>query len=126
MVANLRETTRANQQQDWLKTNLARIAGLMQGHRDLMEVARLIMSEVTPLASAQYGAFYLAEEHDGERELVLKTGYGVSRDQIDKVRFRVRRPPRRPGRGGAQADPGRRPARRLHQDRYRASGTRPR
>jgi hypothetical protein len=87
MVANLRETTRANQQQDWLKTNLARIAGLMQGHRDLMEVARLIMSEVTPLASAQYGAFYLAEETEGERELVLKTGYGVGRDQIDRVRF---------------------------------------
>ena len=43
MVANLRETTRANQEQDWLKTNLARIAGLMQGHRDLLELARLIL-----------------------------------------------------------------------------------
>jgi signal transduction histidine kinase/HAMP domain-containing protein/ActR/RegA family two-component response regulator len=60
MVANLRETTRANRDQDWLNTNLARISGLMQGHRDLLEVARLIMSELTPLASAQYGAFYLA------------------------------------------------------------------
>ncbi|HWG14472.1 MAG TPA: HAMP domain-containing protein [Streptosporangiaceae bacterium] len=60
MVANLRETTRANREQDWLNTNLARISGLMQGHRDLLEVARLIMSELTPLASAQYGAFYLA------------------------------------------------------------------
>ncbi|MCO5975079.1 HAMP domain-containing protein [Actinoallomurus soli] len=90
MVANLRETTRANQQQDWLKTNLARIAGLMQGHRDLMEVARLIMSEVTPLSSAQYGAFYLAEEaDDGTPELVLKTGYGLSQDKIDKVRFHM-------------------------------------
>ena len=35
MIANLRETTSANQEQDWLKTNLARISGLMQGHRDL-------------------------------------------------------------------------------------------
>ncbi|GAA4639138.1 HAMP domain-containing protein [Actinoallomurus vinaceus] len=88
MVANLRETTRANQQQDWLKTNLARIAGLMQGHRDLMEVARLIMSEVTPLSSAQYGAFYLVEEpEESEPELVLKTGYGLSQDKIDNVRF---------------------------------------
>jgi signal transduction histidine kinase/CheY-like chemotaxis protein/HAMP domain-containing protein len=60
MVANLRETTRANREQDWLNTNLARITGLTQGHRDLLEVARLIMSELTPLASAQYGAFYLA------------------------------------------------------------------
>ena len=60
MVANLRETTHANREQDWLNTNLARISGLMQGHRDLLEVARLIMSELTPLASAQFGAFYLA------------------------------------------------------------------
>jgi len=47
MVANLRETTRANQEQDWLKTNLARIAGLMQGHRDLLELARLILGVLT-------------------------------------------------------------------------------
>jgi signal transduction histidine kinase/HAMP domain-containing protein/ActR/RegA family two-component response regulator len=62
MVANLRETTRANQEQDWLKTNLARIAGLMQGHRDLLELARLILGEMTPLTSAQYGAIYLATD----------------------------------------------------------------
>jgi signal transduction histidine kinase/HAMP domain-containing protein/CheY-like chemotaxis protein len=62
MVANLRETTRANQEQDWLKTNLARIAGLMQGHRDLLELARLILGELTPLASAQYGCIYLATD----------------------------------------------------------------
>jgi signal transduction histidine kinase/HAMP domain-containing protein/CheY-like chemotaxis protein len=62
MVANLRETTRANQEQDWLKTNVARIAGLMQGHRDLLDLARLIMSELTPLASAHYGAIYLARD----------------------------------------------------------------
>jgi signal transduction histidine kinase/HAMP domain-containing protein/ActR/RegA family two-component response regulator len=66
MVANLRETTRANREQDWLNTNLARISGLMQGHRDLLEVARLIMSELTPLASAQYGAFYLAAQPAGD------------------------------------------------------------
>jgi HAMP domain-containing protein/GAF domain-containing protein len=60
MVANLRETTSANREQDWLNTNLARLSSLMQGHRDPLEVARLIMSELTPLVSAQYGAFYLA------------------------------------------------------------------
>jgi signal transduction histidine kinase/HAMP domain-containing protein/ActR/RegA family two-component response regulator len=60
MVANLRETTHANREQDWLNTNLARLSSLMQGHRDPLEVARLIMSELTPLVGAQYGAFYLA------------------------------------------------------------------
>src|ERR1700757_881477 len=60
MVANLRETTSANREQDWLNTNLARLSSLMQGHRDPLEVARLIMTELTPLVSAQYGAFYLS------------------------------------------------------------------
>jgi HAMP domain-containing protein len=50
MVQSLRETTKANQEQDWLQTNLARMAGLMQGHRDLTTVAELIMNELIPLA----------------------------------------------------------------------------
>src|SRR5436190_15026780 len=48
MIANLKETTRRNEEQDWLKTNLARISSLMQGQRDLQTVSRLIMSELTP------------------------------------------------------------------------------
>src|SRR4029450_4798629 len=72
MVGWRRETTRANQDQDWLKSNLARISGLMQGRRDLAVVADLIMDELTPLVSAQYGAFYLAEESG----LLLIGSYG--------------------------------------------------
>ncbi|MFI0412317.1 HAMP domain-containing protein [Actinomadura sp. 3N508] len=79
MVATLRETTRANEEQDWLKTNLARIGGLMQGHRDLQQVADLIMRELTPTASAQHGAFYLAENSGEETELALIAGYGTRR-----------------------------------------------
>ncbi|MFI6522155.1 HAMP domain-containing protein [Spirillospora sp. NPDC050679] len=87
MVATLRETTRANEEQDWLKTNLARIGGLMQGHRDLMQVAELIMRELTRTASAQYGAFYLAEHAGEDAELTLTAGYGIARDRIGRVRF---------------------------------------
>jgi signal transduction histidine kinase/HAMP domain-containing protein/CheY-like chemotaxis protein len=65
MIANLRETTRTNQDQDWLKSNLARISGLLQGHRDLTAMAQLIMNELAPLVSAQHGAFFLAETADG-------------------------------------------------------------
>ena len=60
MIANLRETTQKNAEQDWLNTNLARISGLMQGQRDLATVSRLIMSEISPLVTAQHGAFFLA------------------------------------------------------------------
>ncbi|WP_157407422.1 HAMP domain-containing protein [Actinomadura atramentaria] len=87
MVTTLRESTRANEEQDWLKSNLARIGGLMQGHRDLEQVAELIMRELTPTASAQFGAFYLAEETGDETELVLLAGYGVKRDLAGKVSF---------------------------------------
>ncbi|GGX70246.1 HAMP domain-containing protein [Streptomyces minutiscleroticus] len=69
MIANLRDTTIANKEQDWLKGNLARISGLMQGRRDLDDVASLIMSELTPVVSAQHGAFFLAMPLDDHREV---------------------------------------------------------
>ncbi|WUO16260.1 HAMP domain-containing protein [Streptomyces sp. NBC_00289] len=87
MVGSLRETTRANQEQDWLKTNLARISGLMQGHRDLPVVAELIMDELVPLVSAQYGAFYLAEDGDRGPELRLVGSYGYPDDDARPTRI---------------------------------------
>ncbi|MFE7880285.1 HAMP domain-containing protein, partial [Streptomyces sp. NPDC001046] len=87
MVESLRETTRANQEQDWLKTNLARISGLMQGHRDLPVVAELIMDELVPLVSAQYGAFYLAEDGEDGPELRLVGSYGYPEDTTRPTRI---------------------------------------
>ncbi|MFD7661149.1 HAMP domain-containing protein [Streptomyces sp. NPDC059788] len=89
MVRSLRETTRANQEQDWLKSNLARISGLMQGHRDLAVVAELVMDELTPLVSAQYGAFYLAEETDYGTVLRLVGAYGRPADSTGHDRFEL-------------------------------------
>ncbi|MFF4304926.1 HAMP domain-containing protein [Streptomyces sp. NPDC001601] len=91
MVGSLRETTRANQEQDWLKTNLARISGLMQGHRELPVVAELIMDELTPLVSAQYGAFYLAEDTVRGPELRLVGSYGAPDDADRPTRIPVGR-----------------------------------
>ncbi|MFF5074119.1 HAMP domain-containing protein [Micromonospora olivasterospora] len=76
MVESLRETTRTNQEQDWLKTNLARIAGLMQGHRDLEVVAGLVMDELAPLVSAQLGTFLLMDENADTPTLRVVGGYG--------------------------------------------------
>jgi signal transduction histidine kinase/DNA-binding response OmpR family regulator/HAMP domain-containing protein len=72
MIANLKATTGKNAEQDWLKTNLARIGGMMQGQRDLKTVSRLIMSELTPVVSAQHGAFFLAEPETAEDDPVLR------------------------------------------------------
>ncbi len=89
MIANLRDTTTRNQDQDWLKTNLARISGLMQGQRELATVTQLIMSELTPAVSAQHGAFFLTDTDDQPRELQLIASYGyVHRDGVPE-RFRL-------------------------------------
>jgi signal transduction histidine kinase/HAMP domain-containing protein len=83
MIANLRDTTKRNEEQDWLKTNLARISGLMQGQRELRTVTQVIMSELTPTVSAQHGAFFLAEpspDGDGAKtRLRLIASYGYQR-----------------------------------------------
>ncbi|MFG3149950.1 HAMP domain-containing protein [Streptomyces sp. M41(2017)] len=88
MIANLRDTTIANKEQDWLKGNLARISALMQGRRDLDDVASLIMSELTPVVSAQHGAFFLSmplvdgkdagAENEEAYELRMLGSYGYS------------------------------------------------
>jgi len=78
MIANLRSTTEINAQQDWLKSNLARIGGRMQGQRDLQAVTQMIMSEVTPVVEAVHGAFYLAESGEDGQTLRLAAGYGIA------------------------------------------------
>ncbi len=62
MIRNLRETTRQNSDQDWLKTNLANFTRMLQGKNDLATVAKMIMSELTPLINGQHGVFYIIDE----------------------------------------------------------------
>ncbi|GAB1688791.1 HAMP domain-containing protein [Krasilnikovia sp. M28-CT-15] len=81
MIVTLRETTKANAEQGWLDSNLARIGGLLQGQRDPGEVCRMIMTEVTPLVDAQLGAFFLVDEEEAVMRLRLAAAYGyVARD----------------------------------------------
>src|ERR1700760_2613684 len=89
MVESLRHSTQANQQQDWLKSNVARLSGLMQGHRDLAAVADLIMDELAPLVGAQHGAFFRSELADGETRLRLIAGYGLRADKDAPLQYRL-------------------------------------
>jgi HAMP domain-containing protein/signal transduction histidine kinase/CheY-like chemotaxis protein len=61
MIGNLKDTTDKNHEQDWLKTNLAKFASMMQGQRSITSVAQLIMSELTPLIDAQQGTFFIMD-----------------------------------------------------------------
>ena len=55
MIDNLRLTTDRNTEQDWLKTNLARFTGMLQGQRDLTTVGKLLLTELVPLVNAHQG-----------------------------------------------------------------------
>jgi signal transduction histidine kinase/HAMP domain-containing protein/ActR/RegA family two-component response regulator len=76
MIGNLKDTTHKNREQDWLKSNLARFSSIMQGQRNIVSVAQLIMSELTPLIEAQHGAFYIVDESGREPMLQLIASYG--------------------------------------------------
>ena len=78
MIQNLRDTTRKNTEQDWLKSNLARFTAMLQGQRDITTVSRLIMSEIAPLVDAQAGALYANEPSAGEPVLRLIASYAIS------------------------------------------------
>ncbi len=64
MIDNLRATTDRNQEQDWLKTNLAKFTSMLQGQRDLVTVGKMLLSELAPLVDAQHGVIYQMERGD--------------------------------------------------------------
>ena len=71
MIDNLRLTTDRNAEQDWLKTNLARFTGMLQGQRDLTSVGRMMLSELAPLVNAQQGVIYQMETENSAGMVLL-------------------------------------------------------
>jgi signal transduction histidine kinase/DNA-binding response OmpR family regulator/HAMP domain-containing protein len=75
MIRNLRDTTRKNTEQDWLKTNLAKFSRMLQGQRDLAAVSQLILSDLAPLVNAHHGAFYVVDTAGDDQVLKLLASY---------------------------------------------------
>ncbi len=89
MIFNLRETTQKNQEQDWLKTNLAKFSSMMQGQKNLDTVSRLIMSQLTPLVGAHQGAFFMVDQDGATPVLKLVATYAYKERKSVANRFRV-------------------------------------
>jgi HAMP domain-containing protein/signal transduction histidine kinase/DNA-binding response OmpR family regulator len=93
MIVNLAETTRKNTDQDWLKTNIAKFTGMLQGQRDLAAVSKLLLSELTPLVGAQNGSFYLADSgpdsNSDSGSLTLLAAYASSDNGLVPTKFRM-------------------------------------
>lgn len=91
MISNLRETTQRNQDQDWLKSNLAQFGQMLQGQRDLKTVAQRILSELAQVVQAHYGAFYILkqEEDTDDMRLHLFAAYGYRSDKNIPTEFGI-------------------------------------
>jgi HAMP domain-containing protein/CheY-like chemotaxis protein/nitrogen-specific signal transduction histidine kinase len=86
MIDNLRLTTDRNNEQDWLKTNLARFTGMLQGQRDLATVGRMLLSELAPLVNAQQGVIYQMEaEESGNMALLSAFAAGGEDGHPDRL-----------------------------------------
>src|SRR5204863_10181266 len=75
MIDNLRLTTERTNEQDWLKSNLARFASLLQGQRDLAAVGHLLLSELSKLVDAQQGVVYHMRTSDAVSSLHLVASF---------------------------------------------------
>jgi CheY-like chemotaxis protein/signal transduction histidine kinase len=89
MIRNLRATTESNQEQDWLKTNLAKFTRMLQGQRDLVTVGKTLLSELAPLVKAQQGAIYQMGPGDssegGHQHLVPLATYARASSRLRPI-----------------------------------------
>ncbi len=89
MIANLKQTTLRNQEQDWLKSNLAKFTQMLQGQKDLNTVTRRILSELAQVVNAQKGMFYILEQDENmqNERLKLFAAYAFGSEVIAKKEF---------------------------------------
>jgi HAMP domain-containing protein/CheY-like chemotaxis protein/signal transduction histidine kinase len=85
MIDNLRATTERNKEQDWLKSNLAKFTGMLQGQRDLFVVGRELLSDLVPLVRAQQGAIYQMDSTPDSPGLRLLAGYALQPNQTERI-----------------------------------------
>ncbi|MBN3872937.1 response regulator [Nostoc sp. JL33] len=89
MIVNLRNTTQKNDEQNWLKSNLAEFTQMLQGQRKLESVSRLILSNLAPLVGASQGVFYLMDSIDDEPVLKLLSSYAYKERKNLANQFRL-------------------------------------
>jgi signal transduction histidine kinase/DNA-binding response OmpR family regulator/HAMP domain-containing protein len=91
MIANLKETTLRNQEQDWLKSNLAKFTQMLQGQKDLKTVTQRILSELARVVVAHYGAFYILRQDEDSKnpKLTLFSAYGYRAEKNIPTEFAI-------------------------------------
>ena len=119
MIRNLKDTTLRNDEQDWLKTNLAKFTRMLQGQRDLLTVGKLdsFRTGAGRLRAARRLLYHeqLGRGAGAEAARELR----VSRAQRRQESLQVRRRSGRPGRAGERTHSSHQRSDRLCADQFR-------
>src|SRR5262249_5592945 len=83
--------TLRNQDQDWLKSNLAKFTQMLQGQKELNTVTKRILSELAQVVTAHYGAFYILKQDEETESVTLNlfATYAYKGDKNVPTEFRI-------------------------------------
>ncbi|RBW70928.1 response regulator [Bacillus taeanensis] len=70
------------EEQSWLKSKVARIATMYPEAENLQNLAQMLMTKVTPMVEASFGAFYLKETRQGEPYLKKIASYAFNQQNV--------------------------------------------
>ena len=74
MLAALKSNKKTVDEEDWLKTGIAKLNDVIRGEGDVSRLSKKIISEMTSYMNAQIGALYLLDETDEKEAYLVLTG----------------------------------------------------
>lgn len=79
----------SQQEQMWIKTNLARITDLLHGVNSLDSVSQMFINEFTPILGGHYGAVYIRDEERNPEEIYLAGTYAKDETSHPRNTFKI-------------------------------------
>ena len=74
MAKSLKSNRKMTQDQDWLKTGIAKLNDIVRGEQNIGQLSAKIISELTSYMDAQIGALYLLDDTEKENPYLKLTG----------------------------------------------------
>ncbi len=109
MIGTLRATTETSREQDWLKTNLAKFSGMMQGQRDLITLGSMLLVRARAAGQRATGPDVRRRDRRAHGSSAPAQARRLRRSRRQRSRYdaRIRRGPDRPVRRAGADDPDR-------------------
>ncbi|MFF2153972.1 response regulator [Paenibacillus chitinolyticus] len=85
LMHNERTFNKQNEDQAWLKSNVANMSMLLQDQTNMHDLTNRFISEASRMIGATFGAVYLLEREGMRTRLVLSSAYAFDKDPEDNL-----------------------------------------